>query len=337
MANGDADIGWANLTVQDLESDLRECEDSRNFSAKDFRQADQLSASLINDVEALFAAQRTLHDSAFELQAALAQVEMLQIDSAALVANLEHGPLRAPGTERLVDVGVTAVEAFGSAAGPVMPPSVLDGLAALGSAETVVEYERRLATFPPSLFIGRTLRLCVAEVDQYQDAKDIGRDTVVVNGHCISGARGGYRAAVDELVAGLRATGTWTCEAAERAAQLILGALNRTSSGGTAFEQVFKIFDCPDVVFIAPESAAARPLEAILLDGVVLGRAHTRYGLHTVGGEGSAMAVVDANFTFRLSIDTLHSLAEVRRVEGDNARWPADEIRAAILLSHSQK
>ena len=44
--------------------------------------------------------------------------------------------------------------------------------------------------------------------------------------------------------------------AAQCAAQLLLSALNRTSSGFAAFEEVRRIFDCQDIVVVAPESAA---------------------------------------------------------------------------------
>ncbi|CAE7878665.1 unnamed protein product, partial [Symbiodinium microadriaticum] len=64
------------------------------------------------------------------------------------------------------------------------------------------------------------------------------------------------------------------------------------------------LYDCPDVVVVSPESAAARPLEAAITGGVVLGRAHTRYAVHRTDGEGR-VASVDVYVAFRCSGQSL--------------------------------
>merc|ERR1712232_1045613 len=95
------------------------------------------------------------------------------------------------------------------------------------------------------------------------------------------------------------------------AAQMLLSGLNRTSSGFAAFEEVLRLFDCPDVVIVSPQSAAARPLEAIVIGGIALGRAHTRYAVHRADtGNDSPLLVVDAEFTFRVTTAVLRDLAQ---------------------------
>merc|ERR1711972_1034440 len=146
------------------------------------------------------------------------------------------------------------------------------------------------------------------------DAKDINRDALLVNGVAISGARGGYAAAVAALADGLRAASndaggrSWNVDEEELAAQLLLGTLNRTSSGFIAFEEVLRLFDCPDAAVVAPESAAAKPLEALVIGGVVLGRAHTRYSVRRFDGSNAPLVVIDAVFTFRVSTSVLQRL-----------------------------
>merc|ERR1712048_564587 len=191
---------------------------------------------------------------------------------------------------------------------------------------------RLLGALPQKLYRDRLLRFCAGDVRVKQDEKDINRDELVVNGHAISGARGGYAAAVGALRTALSSSGNaWPSnDAAERAAQLLLSVLNRTSSGFAAFEEVLKLYDCQDVVVVAPESAQARPLEASVFEEVALGRAHTRYSIRHHDGSGDPITVVDASFVFRVCITTLQRLAVQQ--EGT---WPVEEIRGAILLSRA--
>merc|ERR1712048_594716 len=191
---------------------------------------------------------------------------------------------------------------------------------------------RLLGALPQKLYRDRLLRFCAGDVRVKQDEKDINRDELVVNGQAISGARGGYAAAVGALRSALCSSGdVWPSqEAAYRAAQLLLSVLNRTSSGFAAFEEVLKRFDCQDVVVVSPESAQARPLEASVFEGVALGRAHTRYSVRNLDGSGDPIAVIDASFVFRVCVDTLKRLSVQQ--EGN---WPVEEIRGPILLSRA--
>lgn len=172
-------------------------------------------------------------------------------------------------------------------------------------------------------------------MNQYQDAKDINRDELVVNGIAISGAKGGYTAAVDAIRDGLNSAASdaggkaLSPKAQESAAQLLLSILNRTSSGFIAFEEVLRLFDCPDVTIVAPESAAAKPLEALVLGGIALGRAHTRYSVRCSDGAGRPLAVVDATFSFRVSVEMLSQLVEG---EHDRSSCPAEELQASVSL-----
>merc|ERR1712060_100900 len=92
--------------------------------------------------------------------------------------------------------------------------------------------------------------------------------------------------------------------------EMLLGVLNRTNSGFAAFEEVLRMFDCQDVVIISPDSSAARPLEVAVLSGCALGRAHTRYAVRRADAAGDPLAVVDADFTFRLHTTLLGRLTK---------------------------
>merc|ERR1712129_298309 len=120
----------------------------------------------------------------------------------------------------------------------------------------------------------------------------------------VSGAQGGYAAAVEAIARGLSSAAAagmaGQVKATEHASQLMLSVLNRTSSGFAAFEEVLRLFDCLDVVVISPDSAAAHPLEVAVLSGCALGCAHTRYAVRRADAAGDPLAIVDAEYTFRL-------------------------------------
>mmetsp|Transcript_51946 Transcript_51946/g.93402 ORF Transcript_51946/g.93402 Transcript_51946/m.93402 type:complete len:361 (-) Transcript_51946:67-1149(-) len=339
------DDEWACLTQADLEADLAESEEAvapvsshllnpQGASEEELQRLVQSGAAPSFDVGSLFKARRTLHGVAVDLQSALAEVEALQFASAALVASLLYGPLRPSSwTAAGSPVQWKAAEEFGSSAVPAAPPSLeLDPPASAGS---LADYQRRLTGLPRSLFVPRDVRLCMREVDKYQDEKDINRDELRVNGAPISGARGGYVAAVAAIAGALHTANAdggreaWCSEAEEHAAQMILGILNRTSSGFAAFEEVLRLFDCPEVVLVAPESAAARPLECAVLKGLVLCHAHTRYSVRRSDGSGAPVAVIDAIFAFRIPTALLKRLVE--RPDGQSS-WPIEELPAAVLL-----
>jgi len=347
---GGDEVDWACLSWSDLEADLAECEEiaapteplvlSPQSSTDELRLlVQQSSAAPASDVDALFSAHRALHSIASELQAALVQVETLQFSSASFVASLAYGPLRPPScTSECSWDGIPPHKLFGPSTVPAPPPPL--EFEAPADAKTLVDYQRRLAGMPPALFIERQLRLCVGEVDRYQDAKDIGRDELVVNGMPVSGSTGGYAAAVSMLSGGMEVAmaPAASAETRERAAQLLLGALNRTNSGFIAFEEVLRLLDCPDVVVVSPESAAALPLEATILPGIALGRAHTRYSVRRGDGCGPPLIVVDVTYVFRVAMSTLERLAAASPSSPNSGAsesagtWPAEEVRAAVLI-----
>lgn len=340
---------WACLTQADLDADLAESEEAavpasshllnpQGTSEEELQKLVQRGAAPSFDVGSLFKARRTLHGVAVDLQSALAQVEVLQFVSASVVASLLYGPLRPPSwPDAGAASGVAAAKEFGTSA-VVAPPPALE-LDPPASASSLPDYLRRLVGLPRSLFVQRGIRLCVGEVHKYQDEKDINRDELRVNGAPISGARGGYVAAVAAIASALHAASAsggreaWHSEAEERAAQMILSILNRTSSGFAAFEEVLRLFDCLEVVVVAPESAAARPLECVVLEGLVLCHAHTRYSVRRADGSGAPLVIVDAIFAFRVPTATLRRLVEP--TDGQTG-WPAEELPAAVLLGLSQ-
>lgn len=340
---------WVYLTEADLNADLLESEESAealklghgsDTSGERLRQALRRGVAAETsafDVDAFFAAPRALQGIAAELQEVLADLEALRHEAATLIGSIAHGPWEPPAPAASggrIWVGRPAEEVFGIGALPVRPPELELNL--LTQASSLNDYQRKLESLPRILFVERKLRLCMKEVDKYQDGKDISRDELVVNGRPTSGAQRGYAAAVEAIGDALRAAvlsvgaPMWQPEATERAAQLLLGVLNRTSSGFAAFEEVLRLFDCVDVVVVSPESAAARPLEVAAVRGCVLGRAHTRYAVWRADGSGDApLAVVDAEFAFRLPAALLGRLT-AQPAHGQ--AWPAEELPAAILL-----
>lgn len=371
-ADGDGDVDWACLTEADLEADLMECEEElaseaaapklsaagRDSAEEKLRAALQRSAAARGvqgslaapDADVFFAAPQALRGVAAELQELLANLDALRFEAASLTASLAHGPLCPHGesggaTAVPADVsewvGRPADEVFGFSEHAPKPPPL--ELSLPSAAASFPDYQKRLEVLPRVFYLERKVRLCMGEVDKYQDGKDISRDELVVNGHPVSGAKGGYAAAVDALASGVRAAaaggtaaGLAAPAAAERGAQLLLSVLNRTSSGFAAFEEVLRAFDCLDAVIVSPDSAAARPLEAAVLGGLVrggaLGRAHTRYAVRGAAGDGEPLAVIDAEFSFRVPFPLL---GELVAVEPRGAAWPSKEITAAVLLRWS--
>lgn len=266
---------WACLTPADLEIDLEDLE-ADDPSCAEHAELEQVLGKMT-----AFASGNS-DAIASGLQKLCAEAEMLQFNLAAMVAKVACGCLGQ--NERTDKAKLPLVK---------LPwPSV---------AQSLAEYEQRLAVLPECMAVTRELHLALDKVDPRQDAKDINRDTLEVNGLQVFGAQGGYQAAVDAVAHALDADGSQT------QAQLLLSLLNRTTSGFVAFEEVLRLLDGPEVV-ISPESAKARPLElAITCDEhwVALGRAHTRYAVHRSDASG-CLAAVDAFVCFRLSSQMLH-------------------------------
>mmetsp|Transcript_11521 Transcript_11521/g.21792 ORF Transcript_11521/g.21792 Transcript_11521/m.21792 type:complete len:341 (-) Transcript_11521:7-1029(-) len=311
----DADEVWACLTRSDLEADLRESDDAvaaagdnamAGRSATELREAlrSEVFAGEAIDTDIFVSRHGADQDMAAGLQKLYAEVEMLQFNVASMVAAVSHGPLSPP----LALPPMSLVKAFGVEAQATL--AALPALRLPSSASSFSEFQERLATLPACLTLQRSLHISAKKVDTRQDEKDINRDKLEVNGVEVHGAEGGYQAAVATIAKALQAGDvaasrpTWPSHLATRAAQGLLSALNRTTSGFMAFEEVLRFYDCPDIVVVSPESAAARPLEAAITGGVVLGRAHTRYAVHSADG-AQRVATVDAFVVFRCSSSLL--------------------------------
>lgn len=199
---------------------------------------------------------------AVRLQKLCADVELFQFNQAALVSSL----------------GITEAVPLAQA----LPPSL--SLPWPSGAHDVLDYEQRLRALPSCLALVGSLRL---ETDARQDEKDLNRDVLSVNGQQIVGHEGGYQQALKVV------------EALKPGGAPILSALNRTTSGFAAFQEVLRLLDSPYVV-ISPESAKARPLEAAITGQVAMGRAHTRYAVH-LADASRRMATVDAFVCFRMA------------------------------------
>lgn len=338
---------WAELFLGDLEADLKASEQTiasigelettktSEDSLRKVLQTGSAGASLASfDADIFFSAHRALHGIAVELQEVLIQVETQQFNAASLVASLVHGPLRPPVRPSTdLWIGLPAEKVFGPNAAPTAPPPL--ELIEPATAEDLPDYERRLSALPNALFVTRKLSLCVGDVDRHQDQKDIGRDELVMNGKPLHGAKGGYEGALAVVSSALQAEGT-AANDANYEGQLLLSVLNRTCSGFAAFEEVFRLFNCQDVVVLSPESAAARPLEAVIIGGVALGRAHTRYAVRRAdGSHDEPLTVIDAVFCFRITTSTLRRLAHPSNGAGSRKGWPSEDICATVLIHHT--
>ncbi|POM57781.1 Hypothetical protein PHPALM_37663 [Phytophthora palmivora] len=114
----------------------------------------------------------------------------------------------------------------------------------------------------------------LSEAEIFQDAKDIGRDELLINGERVEGTRG-YDAVVDalqrelELVLARQAgkmpeqTPMAVSNALQSVAMAVLHASNRTESGGSSYELLGKFLSNheTDRVLLRPASARASPLE----------------------------------------------------------------------------
>ncbi|KAI9919880.1 hypothetical protein PsorP6_015396 [Peronosclerospora sorghi] len=110
-----------------------------------------------------------------------------------------------------------------------------------------------------------------SEAEICQDAKDIGRDEMVINGTHVHG-QSGYDAVLDalerefELVLARHVgrapqqTPMAVSHALQSIAMTVLHASNRTESGGRAFE-LLRRFLCHDRILLRPASARAPPLQ----------------------------------------------------------------------------
>ncbi|GMF56133.1 unnamed protein product [Phytophthora fragariaefolia] len=114
----------------------------------------------------------------------------------------------------------------------------------------------------------------LSEAEIFQDAKDIGRDELLINGQRVEGTRG-YDAVVDALQHELEhvlahqagktpeQTPMAVSNALQSVAMAVLHASNRTESGGSSYELLGKFLSNHDMgrVLLRPASARAAPLE----------------------------------------------------------------------------
>lgn len=122
---------------------------------------------------------------------------------------------------------------------------------------------------------GNTSRMpTLSEAEIFQDAKDIGRDELLINGERVEGTRG-YDAVVDALQRELEQvlacqagktpeqTPMAVSNALQSVAMAVLHASNRTESGGSSYELLGKFLSNHEMdrVLLRPASARAAPLE----------------------------------------------------------------------------
>ncbi|CEG49746.1 uncharacterized protein PHALS_07494 [Plasmopara halstedii] len=114
----------------------------------------------------------------------------------------------------------------------------------------------------------------LSEAEIFQDAKDIGRDELLINGERVEGKRG-YDAVVDALQRELEfvlahqvgktpeQTPMEVSNALHSVAMAVLHACNRTESGGCSYELLTKFLSNHEVdrVLLRPASARATPLQ----------------------------------------------------------------------------
>ncbi|KAH7487876.1 uncharacterized protein KRP23_1837 [Phytophthora ramorum] len=114
----------------------------------------------------------------------------------------------------------------------------------------------------------------LSEAEIFQDAKDIGRDELLINGERVEGTRG-YDAVVDALQRELEnmlarqagktpeQTPMAVSNALQSVAMAVLHASNRTESGGSSYELLGKFLSNHEMdrVLLRPASARAAPLE----------------------------------------------------------------------------
>ena len=173
-------------------------------------------------------------------------------------------------------------------------------------ASTLVEYRAMFGDFPEifcasiSTLVEDHLVATSLDPSSAQDEKDIGRDTVCVQGKTMAGSVEGYGKICTQL--GLHVN----APVADRAeiARLALSLASRTFSGGAAFDLVMSVFG-NEHVLILPLSSDAEPLDLVVVAGELLIRAHTKYALRSVDEE--ALFHIDAFTMISLDVTTSKS------------------------------
>lgn len=217
----------------------------------------------------LFDSRKKLQHAKSELERYLLRQEEVVMSYASVLAAM--GGQAAVGMDDFRDVPVP-MQLF-----PALP----------SAASTEEEYVKILTDFP-SVYRIEIQNDFDEDVNEYQDGKDLQRDCLVLNGQFMAGAEYGYPRIVEE---------TQYFAGTERSAKRILQKLNRTFSGGTAFDHILRCFGS-EFVDITPASADAKPLTVAVTERISIGSAHTRYLIFL--SNGNKICEIDAHFTFRM-------------------------------------
>ncbi|KAG7375972.1 hypothetical protein PHYBOEH_001900 [Phytophthora boehmeriae] len=140
--------------------------------------------------------------------------------------------------------------------------------------ETMPDYLQQILALSSDDPFNKSRMPPLSEAEIFQDAKDIGRDELLINGERVEGTRG-YDAVVDALQKELeqvlaRQVGKMPEEtpmavsnALQAVAMAVLHSSNRTESGGSAYELLAKFISNHEVdrVLLRPASARAAPLD----------------------------------------------------------------------------
>ncbi|CAH0478219.1 unnamed protein product [Peronospora belbahrii] len=143
--------------------------------------------------------------------------------------------------------------------------------------ESIMSYLKQILAISSDDPGNRSRMPKLLEAEILQDAKDISRDELLINGKRVGGARG-YDAVVDalqnelELVLARQAgktpeqTPMAVSNALQSVAMTIVHASNRTESGGSSYELLSKFLSKHEMdrVLLRPASARAAPLEISL-------------------------------------------------------------------------
>jgi hypothetical protein len=176
------------------------------------------------------------------------------------------------------------------------------------SAQSIREYMDLMKQLGSTICVNVTTLLLreVQSTNNYQDIRDIQRDSVSVNGEMYLGSQVGYDKIVNSIAKRIKSTSD-----VEEIAKRALSIANRTFSGGIAFDNVISTFSAENIVMVVPVSAEADPLDITVVDRPdaspsVLIRAHTKYRLESVT-DGHSVGTVDACMLAELCVDRLGS------------------------------
>lgn len=242
------------------------------------KDLDQLATPEVNlPGDKLWDMRTKLRETKSQLEKCLFHYDDLAINYAAVLASMKD---EGPGIGALMDVALDIDRT------PELP----------AHASNIEEYKKLCRTFSKVWRI-RIDQPCQGDVDEYQDGKDLQRDSMILNGEFIAGAEYGYARIVEAVT-------FWSEN--ENTAKRILQALNRTTSGGTAFDHVLRSFGNFELVNISPASKEAKPLAVAVSNIAAIGCAHTQYLVYEQENN-EKIAEIDAYFTFRMSGDQMQS------------------------------